>query len=1552
MATIEIVADANGEVKSNGTTGDATTGLSVYNTSPAWRSWLRFPLSALAGATAVSNVELRFNVNDENAEAGEGVEITPYGDANGDIDPTGDSVATQYTRCFVAGNVWADIDCSSLGLKTADLGAAADARVLANISGTGYLSLGCSLWGLDSLEYVTFDDITSGASGNKPTLIVTYTPGVTSDPKSVSDTLSPRLDEAISDQEATSRTESLTPRIDDTITIIETSAPSETLSPRLDDTLTALEVAAVSDSLTPRLDESASIVDHPSISLGSLRAGFYYGWYPEAWNQLSIDPFSQYLPSLGYYDSADTAVIDAHLGMLAYAKIDIAIVSWWSPSHWTHANLLDLLARVTAIGSNVKVAIYYEREGNLEAGVGPNPTAAQIASDLQFLKDEGVLDHPAFAWIDGRPAIFAYGDGSDDSEPVENNRPAKRWADAQALLAFDIWTSLKVYPNWPLESNQPDHWHQYAPAVRYDQQGSLSGAISAGFWRPDETTPRLVRDAADFASTVLTALAAGLEIIFFYFNEWGEGSALEPAVGNSGYDYTGSGWQTGSGYGTYLDILHNDGLLTEEISVSDSLAVLITDSISVSDASMLVVDTVSPRLDESIAAFDTVALTETLSPRLDEAIAVVDIFQIADTISPRLDEAMASPQEGVAVSETFALTLIEGAFGTQLSSNPDGEVNSLGWGPRSGAVAPYRSTVDPIEGVASIIVTGSLSSGSGGANGPITAVDTVGVDRTFLVTGKVIAPVGVQYRIFISERNSAGSALVEGATPFITGTGEVQHVSVIRTFTNASASRMSGAVIINLLSNPELKVDDFEYYELSPAQVFDDAGVADTLNPLLTDAALGFDTFGVSDDLLPRLDDSTSTMESAAVSDTLTPRLDEASLAPLQEGYALTETLSPRLDDSISAFDTATVADSLTPRLDDAQTYGDLLALSDTLRPLITEAVEIIDVTQAVDVPGRRIWAIIYDESGNKTGQLTRIAKAWTEEAVNEVGRFELVIPTTEVDLALISEGTQLEIWYEPEGTKFFGRVEQKATVNTDDEPLTSVRGLSLGIEMLWEQMLDGVPMSNVAASAAMAITNPTSGWTNLVTGSGYVNTTNRYANMSAWRATAALAAAQGGYLRETYTKRQAEMKRGHADSGVVLTNLEQVNPYLLANQNRVAVVAGIPLYQRDGSEIINRLVPTAGSGDNVVTLQRSTRVSPYTIQSFQLNNPSVVSASYGTAKSLNVRSAGFNRVALAIVDYAGSVSGFDCEAKLGGRQMNRTPPTAHYFSDDDTTRQAFYLINPPVGDLEFTCEPLPANAGARVWIIQDADQVAPMRNAVDGGENIGTTMSTNISSIVAGDLVIDDLIFSDYVVADTPGAGQTQWVDFDAAAITRHSSGSAKLASGTSTTMSWSWSGSEVVHHLVFAIKPSRIYYIEDATSVTAYKRRTKQVNFNFNRPSTNTYADQVNWANTVYDQAIDHLQKHKDPLETIEIDVASIPLPTNWLVGDTMRFVYRGRARGDAVWLEKDVNYPIIKRRRTWDEAGIIKWKLTLGSAVAMPLDVSEAINSSRNRLDDLGA
>jgi hypothetical protein len=120
---------------------------------------------------------------------------------------------------------------------------------------------------------------------------------------------------------------------------------------------------------------------------------------------------------------------------------------------------------------------------------------------------------------------------------------------ANAAAATRFYLVLKVFAGYQTCADQPDNWHQYAPAVEADNQGSYSYTISPGFYKFDEAAPRLARDPARWALDVraMNCSAAAFKLVTT-FNEWGEGSPVESA----------SQWASASGYGTYLDTLHTD----------------------------------------------------------------------------------------------------------------------------------------------------------------------------------------------------------------------------------------------------------------------------------------------------------------------------------------------------------------------------------------------------------------------------------------------------------------------------------------------------------------------------------------------------------------------------------------------------------------------------------------------------------------------------------------------------------------------------------------------------------------------------------------------------------------------------------------------------------------------------------------------------------------------------------------------------------------------------------------------------------------------------------
>ena len=121
-----------------------------------------------------------------------------------------------------------------------------------------------------------------------------------------------------------------------------------------------------------------------------------------------------------------------------------------------------------------------------------------------------------------------------------------RWKQANTVGAYIV---LKVFSGYRLCASQPDSWHQYSPAVATDQQSGYSYSISPGFWLVGQSV-RLARDLTRWNQNIRDMVASGAPWqLVTTFSEWGEGTAVEPALE----------WSSASGNGQYLDALHYNG---------------------------------------------------------------------------------------------------------------------------------------------------------------------------------------------------------------------------------------------------------------------------------------------------------------------------------------------------------------------------------------------------------------------------------------------------------------------------------------------------------------------------------------------------------------------------------------------------------------------------------------------------------------------------------------------------------------------------------------------------------------------------------------------------------------------------------------------------------------------------------------------------------------------------------------------------------------------------------------------------------------------------------
>jgi hypothetical protein len=288
---------------------------------------------------------------------------------------------------------------------------------------------------------------------------------------------------------------------------------------------------------TPIPEDPASEPDNESLAF-PIRATFYYPWFPNAWRQGGLHPFTQYEPELGLYDVRDSNVLSQHVEWMQYAGFDAAIASWWGIGHHTDDALTQMLNQ--NVHNGLKWAIYHEEEARHHL------TQNEIRQDLQHVLDTFVSTGN-YLHVDGKPVVFVYNAGPTSCD-VSN-----RWTPVAQEMG--VYLSLKVFSGFRDCAVQPDTWHQYGPANPYSNHRGYHVNISPGFYHAREAEPRLPRDPDRFSQHVRDMVASGEDWhLVTSFNEWGEGTIIEPAAE----------WGT-----LYLDILAANGVYNPDDSEPD-----------------------------------------------------------------------------------------------------------------------------------------------------------------------------------------------------------------------------------------------------------------------------------------------------------------------------------------------------------------------------------------------------------------------------------------------------------------------------------------------------------------------------------------------------------------------------------------------------------------------------------------------------------------------------------------------------------------------------------------------------------------------------------------------------------------------------------------------------------------------------------------------------------------------------------------------------------------------------------------------------------------------
>ena len=595
----------------------------------------------------------------------------------------------------------------------------------------------------------------------------------------------------------------------------------------------------------------------------------------------------------------------------------------------------------------------------------------------------------------------------------------------------------------------------------------------------------------------------------------------------------------------------------------------------------------------------------------------------------------------------------------------------------------------------------------------------------------------------------------------------------------------------------------------------------------------------------------------------------------------------------------------------------------------------------------------VYDATGatvQGTGPLT-VLTAEIGEKLNEVRTFSCCVPAAEANSVELVVARQVKLRREGDGVIFTGYIETLEYTDQGNAPIVTVTGVGLEIELVEANVYYGVNLTGMTSAKVtqlLALVTDTT-WTATVEGGIYAVADYRVDGMSIWAALVDLAQKAGGYLRLTTTTRQVEVKATNTASSLRLTNMEGGVPTALgANIGLIAALRG---YREDASGIVNRIVPFgAGQGDLPLTLAKSTRSSPYTIQSltpFAIR--AFIGSDHGTWLLTHAASAttqertqgvgrrvGQNRILIIVYSVNAHTGSFPTGVRFGGESL--THYASYGGSGANVGIDVWYLINPALGEpggMSYITD-LPGAGGSvarpQLFVLDGVDPDSPIVAAYSNQGNSPTAIVTATDSAPTETLL--------HVVA-LPDANK----DVQAAAAwtllyqiidvflvsgrgeeKRGSSGSIAATNSLPATLDW--------RALILRLRAARNWYIEDTTSQSSYRKRTAIYQA---KDAHIVPVDVIASANALYDAAATYLARAKDPLihygETEPVGLGAAA----WKIGDTIRLMYRGLTTdrfGNAVkWLDVDANAVLLEQRQTFGTDGVRRWSFELASAIKTP-------------------
>ena len=276
----------------------------------------------------------------------------------------------------------------------------------------------------------------------------------------------------------------------------------------------------------------------PLDSAGPTTAIFYYPWFGTPahdgeyhhWQQNGHQPAddlaSSFYPSRGAYSSSDPRVLDGQMGDIQSAGIDEAVVSWWGKGTDTDERLPAVIEAARA--HSIEVAAH------LEPYTGR--TIPRTAVDIAYLKTLGIHDFYVYRARDFPAA---------DWQPLTTALDDVRLFAQTSLAGFADKAGFQgIYTYDPVT-------YGAVTFARICSSARKLGLLCAPSIGPGYSAQRATGDARvldrRFGSTydsmwkAASRAHADLFTITSY-NEWNEGTQIEPAQRRDGYESYEGAW--------------------------------------------------------------------------------------------------------------------------------------------------------------------------------------------------------------------------------------------------------------------------------------------------------------------------------------------------------------------------------------------------------------------------------------------------------------------------------------------------------------------------------------------------------------------------------------------------------------------------------------------------------------------------------------------------------------------------------------------------------------------------------------------------------------------------------------------------------------------------------------------------------------------------------------------------------------------------------------------------------------------------------------------------